>query len=826
MTLYGIDSIFFEALDAATKEEVLKTEQKKYDERIAQETAAKEPGSYNFEANGFPADALTLYAIEKEFFECLPDDLKKDALEQARTEYNKKEEEKKKTQEENEKNDALSKKLKVLAILENAFLAKLAKDKGITVKDNLSEEQWSQLCTSINDLNEETKNVVLKSLPYELIKDFPEELRKAAKKLRRRYVEFYKKRTEPKENADSCSSSLLSISEQDLNPTAGDIFESTAEETNELSEEDQKILFETYQKKEDLEKIFNELSFYDELQEIDEETWIFVLNCFSSTDPNYEEHRQIRKLLKSLFLIPKNAYKILDFIIFILSFQEEYSNACSEKQQEVIDSQLSKKVLMVEIFDLSGKSRTVSASELKTSIVKLLHFLCEKKLFLPLLVNAYTFGCTGLIFDNATYQPFNMVKELREIISKRKIEAKKETVFEKLVQNNSDSTNFVDLLKDVVIYKEEMQIPFVKYPKVVANVPKNIIVNLYSSKLDFPNLANNFEQIGTLMGKNIDGLIQLALKNIHQEIEKWSKNYSTKKEKIIEYRNKNALTKDIASLDNEKMRNDHWSAICSMTDENCNELRDLRRYTRRILKKLRLAINKFAKNESKKKLDPELEKNSPEDYKEARKEAFYQIVHEILGQTNEKIHQDDTILLFFKQYFECWFVILNVVGVDFSFDNNYTARGIYVNNRSVFKLFIDFYSFLNPLGEEYQRKKEIMQKESESPSRPSTSKLSKLRTSAPEEEKKEVKFKSEKIGKIFGAFARKADVDNSLKNSLGMTYGGFASFVEFLIQFGLYVTNRISSVYHYYIKKAPTEHSVTSNIKFYYLRFIFLHFRL
>ena len=245
LTLFGIDFTFFEALDEGTKEEVLKTEQKKYDERIAQETAAKEQASYNFEANGFPADALTLYSIEKEFFESLPDDLKKDALEQARTEYNKKEEEKKKSQEETEKNDVLIKKLKVLSILENAILSKLAKDKGITVKDELSEAQWSQLCTSINDLNEDTKNVLLKSLPYEVIKEFPEELRKAAKKLRRRYVEFYKKRTEPKENADSCSSSLLSINEQDINPTAGDIFESTieSEEPNKLQEEDQNILF-------------------------------------------------------------------------------------------------------------------------------------------------------------------------------------------------------------------------------------------------------------------------------------------------------------------------------------------------------------------------------------------------------------------------------------------------------------------------------------------------------------------------------------------------------------------------------------------------------
>ena len=314
LSLFGIDMNYFNALDAVTKEEVLKTEQNKYDERIAQETAK----AYNFEINGFPADALTLYSIEKEFFESLPDDLKKDALEQARTEYNKKEEDRKKAQEEKEKNEALNKKLRVLAILENATLVKLAKDQGITFKNALSEEDWSKLCSSIVELNEDIKKNLFKTLPYEVIKDFPEELKKAAKRMRKRMVEFYKNRKEPKENADSCSSSLLSINEQDLNAINEDIFENTAE-INDPNQDtgNETILFENYEKKENLEKIFTEFSFYDDLPELDEETFIFVINCFNSIDPSSDEHRQIRKLIKSLVLPPKIAYKFLDFAIFL-----------------------------------------------------------------------------------------------------------------------------------------------------------------------------------------------------------------------------------------------------------------------------------------------------------------------------------------------------------------------------------------------------------------------------------------------------------------------------------------------------------------------------
>jgi len=47
--------------------------------------------------------------------------------------------------EEKEKNEGLNKKLKMITILENAVLAKLAKDKGITIKNVLTEEKWTDI---------------------------------------------------------------------------------------------------------------------------------------------------------------------------------------------------------------------------------------------------------------------------------------------------------------------------------------------------------------------------------------------------------------------------------------------------------------------------------------------------------------------------------------------------------------------------------------------------------------------------------------------------------------------------------------------------------
>ena len=124
----------------------------------------------------------------------------------------------------------------------------------------------------------------------------------------------------------------------------------------------------------------------------------------------------------------------------------------------------------------------------------------------------------------------------------------------------------------------------------------------------------------------------------------------------------------------------------------------------------------------------------------------------MLNQFNEKIDKDKLILMFFKEYFEFCYVILDVIGVDFSFVNDVDTRCIYIENRSTFKLFIDFYKFLNPFEEEDQKNMKT----------PNLSKLSRMKTNN-HEEKKKVEFESEKIENIFVV---KVEVDLSLKTIL------------------------------------------------------------
>ena len=820
LTLYEIDKSYFDGLDETSKLEVLKTEQKKYEEKQAAEKGIK---LYDFVGNGFPVDALTLYSIDKEFFEGLPDDLKKDALEQARTEYQKKEAEKEAALKEKEKNEALNKKLRILAIRENAILSQISKEKGIIKNENISEEDWTKLCSSINELEEQSKKNLLKKLPYDLIKALPKELKSEAKKIRKNCVDFYHKRIVPKEGADSCSSSLRTISEEDLNND--DIFENTASilELVEENKEDEKILFDDFEKNEEYEKIFNDLEFYDDLPELDEETLINLTNILNSFDQNDSDYATcFRKYLRSLALIPKNAYKLIDSFGFLLTFYKEYEKALHEENADSIKkTKFYEKTLRFAI-SLTGENLKISTSDIEKQAAEFFNFLISKKIALPLLCNSFTYGCTALVFENSTYQSSSVIQEMRTVLSQRKLDVKKETVLEKILKYYTDNSGSLEIMKNInniLVFKEDLkENSKVKYPKISTNMTRLFFIEPFSNKMDLSTFRNNFEIFSDIIANNCEGMINLALKNISKEIEKYSKDSITKKEKILEFKKTNSIVKDISSMSDQDKRNSHWGSVHSIIEEKYYDIRYLRRDARGVLNKLKLYIHKFAKKEAKKKVDQSLD---PVALKEAKRKEFYIIIAEIIKTINQKIHENDIILNFFRDYFSLCFVILNVIGTDFTKDHYYAGES-FAKTRHIFKLFIDFYSFLNPLEQEYQVKKEV--KEVESVNRQSIPKLSKLQTRGPEEEeKKEFKFKSEKIGKIFGAFARKTDIDNSFKNTITLAYGSFSFFIEQFLQYGLNNYGRISKAYFYYIKKAPSEQSLNSNIKFYYLRlFCFL----
>ena len=176
-----------------------------------------------------------------------------------------------------------------------------------------------------------------------------------------------------------------------------------------------------------------------------------------------------------------NSFKLIDFCIFVLTFADEYNKCYSEGQKDVIDCVLSRKMFNNKIFDLQSCSHSVSLEDIRSEILNLLFFFCEKQTLIPFLTNAYTFGCTALIYENEECQSFSCVKELREILSKRKasIEVKKETVLEKLIKNNSESNDVAGIINNLVIFSEDNQKNIAKYPKVLTTVPRRTLANIF-----------------------------------------------------------------------------------------------------------------------------------------------------------------------------------------------------------------------------------------------------------------------------------------------------------------------------------------------------------
>jgi hypothetical protein len=284
-------------------------------------------------------------------------------------------------------------------------------------------------------------------------------------------------------------------------------------------------------------------------------------------------------------------------------------------------------------------------------------------------------------------------------------------------------------------------------------------------------------------------------------------------EKIVKFKTDNAIVNEISSMKDEDQKRTLWGQLEDILSVQYYEYKTYRKASRRIIENLKKTIHKFARKESKKRVGLQAKKENEENYKALRRKEFCHLVLEILSQINEKIHQNEEFLKIFKDSFELAFVTLNILGTDFSSENS-TPNNIYRKFRKLFKVFLDIYVLVNPLEEDYK-----YEKTAESPER-GLPKLAKMQTRAPEEERKEFKFKSEKIGKIFQAFARKADVDISLRNSFSLAYGSFSYFVEQFVSLEYNNRNRISKNYGYYIKKAPNARSITTNLKFFFLRLI------
>ena len=677
------------------------------------ETVEEINKNYDFEGTGFAKNSLSLYDIKSEYFESLSEESKKDVLLKARNEFQMKETVIKETL----NKEALNKKLLISVIRENAALSKISNDNGINSNENISEDDWKKICSSINELDEDNKSTLIKQLPYKLIQCFPKELKIVAKKLRKNYVDFYRKRELVQENADSCSSSLQSISEQDVDN--GSIFENVwSEVENKICEEkkENKFLFEECEKNIDFEKIYENFDFYNNFPEIDDESLILLINHMNSyfKGSDSKECLYLKSYLKSLALIPKNAYKLIDAFAFLLSFYEDYDKACqdeSDDYEKIKNTQFFSK-LFNKYITVSGSSVDLSQKDISQQAAKLFDFLFSKKIALPLLSSSYTIGYTALIYENSTYQSSAIIQEIRTILSHRKHDIFKETVLDKTLKyyvSESKETEFMISLKDILAFETEAQeISQIPYPKILSKMSSETYLKYFTNKIDLNTFIENFEFIETMISKNFENLIEIVVNVISDELNKWTADFNDKKKKFLNFKESNQnIEKDIVSIENKEIKKRYFHAIENIFYENFYELKWTRKNINKILKKFRTATNKFCITTAKVRVDSIL--NS----KNSIGKEFYRLNEEIISKLKGKIYENKTIVYFFKDYFELWDNVFKLVGKalpeeDYEWHHH---QELYDDNKHILKLFMILYSFLNPISEECDFGVESIKKE-------------------------------------------------------------------------------------------------------------------
>ncbi len=765
--------------------------------------------SYDLVANGFPKEALSLYGIDVEHFNSLIEELKKEALEIGKHNYEIKEEALK-------KNKKLLNKLKIMTIKENAALNHIFKEKGNNLKENISEQEWEVFCSGMNELNENDRDFFLRTMPYELIRELPSDLRKETKGLRKKFTEFYKNRVVPNENADSCSSSLLTIAEEDKNTNPDDAFENTQSFADELVSGNNEYIFCNYEKNEELEEIFNNLNFYDNLPNIDEELLLKLISFFMYGIQDESSVLAFKMLFKSLCIDPRNSYKIYDSLFFLLYFYQEYKEGLN-KDCNKIDGAIFKKYIITERFSISGEIISLENDDLSLKIIGVFKYFLEKKVGLPLFIKSYIYGCNPILFENSSYVSLQLIQNIRNIFCHAKFEAKKENIISKIMifyaekSKIDEMKGFIVNLMDVIKFKKDCKEPInLKYPKLIYDSSPEKMASIFTKSMDLEQINESYEIIEKLLSTDIETLINIILSCLNKEFENAARSLKTLKTQLLDFQKEESIISDISSLKDMSKRDSLWSSFYCKCEENYSLIRKLRHISKVILKKLKTSIYQYAKFESKKRINIDHKKENLLIYNELRRKEFKLIVKHILKETNEKIHQNEIILNSFKDYFELAFLTLNIVGTDFS-EEDWYPKTIYLNFRKYFVIFIELYRFLNPLDEqEFSSQKEI-----DSPDLHGLPKLSKMQTRAPEEDIEQFKFKNDKI---FAAFESKSDVDISLNNILNMAYGTFSYFVEQFLKNKIKRCSPITMNFFYYIKKAPNDRSISTNIKFFYLK--------
>lgn len=557
--------------------------------------------------------------------------------------------------------------------------------------------------------------------------------------------------------------------------------ENPSPKINEGIQNNKIYLFENYETNSELEILFKDLNFYDDLPSLEEDSIVGLLSIICFNSQNEEEiMKKILKLVNSCCYNPINAYKIWDSLVFLISSYEDFENL-NKKDIDTENLDFSMKFFKT-IKDYSGLKISINMLKVKEFTYKIMENLIKKKLIASLLVNGYTDGSSEIIFEDVKYIHCSFTQKIREILSKNKLMVLKETILEKILDNYSNLSILNTINENLIFNMETCKNKIIESRKIVCKLPKIKIANIIFNKFTIIEIISNYKEF-EIFSNNPRDLIEyscIILLKTFKEFE----NISIENLNFLnEFKIKNELIEQITLMEDEKKKSYYLKKIMEDIQKDYLALKKFKNHVINFYELIMISIVDLKKiniHEN----DDNIQKN--------------------LSQFKEIFLKNETILKFFQNYFDFIFELLKMVGNNGNLDTNYETNRIFQNNNKILKVFFKLY-FHQITNDE--KSLEIEKKEVE------MLKISKFKT-VPLEEAKIFGLQRIDSGKLMTSDTEKNNSNISLDELLTAWCGKISEYIVILSQIKLEKNKTFPQIYIDYLRNPIISHKIPMSLKF------------
>ena len=827
LSLYGVDIGIFITLPDEEKGNFLNEARMNYEDKCKEISPELIQFLYDFEGNGFPADALLKYGIDPFYFMEMPEDYKFAILDDARKKFN--QDMKVLLEKEKENERQLIGKIKEKITLRREL--SLISEKGCRIlkekRENLNEDDWKLTCDEIQKIKDEgIRANILKRMSNDLINELPAELKKIAYKYRKDLLDFPNKTVLLQEE----NKEIPSV----INESTDNLKKLSEEMDNFFNFEEKKYVknSETLSKYKKISEAIENSDFIENMFEIPDDVLLKFLHAFilinkknpKQAEDNLYKTRYFLKVLCQLFNNPVNAYKLLDGIVFLLNDYPEYVSLYNKifiakgenmlKNEEVVENiEIDKKDDLLRNLPVFIGQNNDDINEILITSIDFITHLLDKNSALTLILQMQYNHYSNLKNQEIALEDIE-IKELGEIRGflqkKGEKQAKNEKtknfidIFFDLLKNNVLESSLTDLItsfdtklileetqnKDIIAENRwEVVNRFDNYPITTVFVEKkeDLIRNyVFHAKYFDKNYLKSFLKIFVVDLKDFKILIKLLLSIFY---DKFNKSLEETKENMSNFIIGHSVIGKLKDLEGDDNKITLLASFYIEIVSKFNDLKNFSRGLKYLFSRFRRIFKKSCFSIYNKEYMEKLHRNEEAEiirswFQEKEKNELSHYIT-FLKPTLES----DENVGFFKNIINNIEFLIDFIGDDCSQENSQITLS-YKIFKCGFKAFIYVYSFLNPLEEvEYEN----LEKEDISNEVPQLSKLLTL------------EIEDKKIEKIF-----------HLDEVFDMLNEKFCPILDFYVKScsNTHNNNNLSHAWRYLIQKNTNFSTLSADTKF------------